>query len=62
MADEQLQRGNGDCVQVACPVPNAVAVRDSKDPGGPGLTFAAGPWEAFTGAVKQRAAGLVGSR
>ena len=49
--------GNGDCVQVACLVPHAVSVRDSRDPGGPGLAFAAGPWKAFTGAVKQRAAG-----
>lgn len=36
--------GNGGhCVQVALNLPGAVVVRDSKDPDGPTLAFAAGP-------------------
>jgi hypothetical protein len=42
----------GGCVEVA-PTPGAVAVRDSTDPGGPRLTFAAGDWRAFTHLIKQ---------
>lgn len=34
------------CVEVAA-VPGAVAVRDSKDPGGPTLTFDRTAWRAF---------------
>jgi Domain of unknown function (DUF397) len=41
--------GNG-CVEVAF-VGDRVAVRDSKDPGGPVLVFTAHEWEAFTGGV-----------
>jgi hypothetical protein len=54
--------GNGDCVQAACPVPGVVAVRDSKDPGGPVLAFTVGGWAAFTGAVKRGAAASRASR
>jgi hypothetical protein len=42
----------GNCVQVQVAVP-IVAVRDSKDPGGPVLAFAAGAWTAFTEQVRQ---------
>lgn len=41
----------GDCVEVASVVP-AVAVRDSKDPRGPRLVFAAAEWRAFARRVK----------
>ncbi len=45
--------GNGGaCVEVARNLPGAVAVRDSKDPDGPKLIFAADQWLAFTGGVK----------
>jgi Domain of unknown function (DUF397) len=45
--------GNGGhCVQVALNLPGAVVVRDSKDPDGPTLAFAGGPWQAFTARVK----------
>jgi hypothetical protein len=45
--------GNGGaCVEVARNLPGAVAVRDSKDPDGPKLIFAADQWVAFTGGVK----------
>ena len=41
----------GNCVQ-ACDTGHAVQVRDSKDPGGPVLTFARAQWAAFTTAIK----------
>lgn len=45
--------GNGGaCVEVARSLPDAVAVRDSKDPDGPRLAFAADQWQAFTVHVK----------
>lgn len=37
----------GNCVEVAA-APGAVHVRDSKDRGGPSLTFSAAAWAAFT--------------
>ena len=43
---------NGDCVQVAELPGGQVAVRDSKDPGGPQLRFPAAAWAAFTRSVK----------
>jgi uncharacterized protein DUF397 len=47
----------GDCVEVA-PGPRAVAVRDSKDPGGPKLAVAPAAWRAFTRQVKAGRFGL----
>jgi hypothetical protein len=45
--------GNGGtCVEVARNLPGAVAVRDSKDPDGPKLTFAPDEWVAFTAGIK----------
>ncbi|MBC6462948.1 DUF397 domain-containing protein [Actinomadura sp. HBU206391] len=41
----------GECVEVASLDP-AVAVRDSKDPDGPRLVFAATAWRVFTRRVK----------
>ncbi|SCL69339.1 DUF397 domain-containing protein [Micromonospora peucetia] len=37
----------GECVEVADNLPGVVAVRDSKDPAGPALTFAPAAWTAF---------------
>jgi hypothetical protein len=47
--------GNGnDCVEVASAVrPEVVAVRDSKDPDGPKLTFTPDVWTAFAATVRQ---------
>jgi hypothetical protein len=42
----------GNCVEVARNLPGAVAVRDSKDPDGPMLTFAPDEWVAFTAGIK----------
>jgi Domain of unknown function (DUF397) len=40
--------GNGGhCVEVARNLPGVVAMRDSKDPGGPALVFRPGQWRAF---------------
>lgn len=43
---------NGDCVEVAANLPGAVAVRDSKDRGGPALVFPAAEWAAFIARLK----------
>ena len=43
---------SGACIQVtACACPR-VQVRDSQDPDGPRLAFAAGAWSEFTAALK----------
>lgn len=44
--------GATNCVEVADKLPPIVAVRDSKDPAGPALTFSLGTWDAFTARVK----------
>jgi len=41
---------NGACVEVA-DLHGAIAVRDSKDPAGPKLTFTPADWRAFVSAV-----------
>jgi hypothetical protein len=46
---------NGACVEVARDLPFAVAVRDSKDPGGPKLAFTSHGWRAFARRVKNGA-------
>jgi len=43
---------NNDCVEVAGSLPGAVAVRDSKDRGGPALAVSPEVWRAFVAAVK----------
>jgi hypothetical protein len=51
--------GNGGaCVEVARNLPGVVAVRDSKDPGGPELIFAPDQWAAFVSDVKAGDSGL----
>ena len=39
--------GNGACVEVKSPLAQAIAVRDSKAPEGPSITFVPGAWNAF---------------
>lgn len=47
--------GNGgDCVEVAGTSPGVVAVRDSKNPTGPVLTFTFSEWKAFLDTVRTR--------
>ncbi|WP_413103981.1 DUF397 domain-containing protein [Streptomyces sp. Inha503] len=42
----------GDCVEVADNLPGLVPVRDSKNPDGPALIFAAESWAAFIASLK----------
>ncbi|MFG1716105.1 DUF397 domain-containing protein [Micromonospora sp. WMMA1947] len=42
----------GACVEVADNLPGLVAVRDSKDPAGPALTFSPTTWMSFVRATK----------
>jgi hypothetical protein len=43
--------GNGACVEVRSGV-DIVQVRDSKDPGGPVLSFASAGWAEFLGGIR----------
>jgi hypothetical protein len=43
--------GNGACVEVA-DLPEAIAVRDSKDPDGPRLAFSRQSWTTFVERTK----------
>ncbi|MCK2221762.1 DUF397 domain-containing protein [Actinomadura sp. ATCC 31491] len=38
---------NGDCVEVALLSPDTVGVRDTKNPGGPVITFSSHDWTTF---------------
>ncbi|WP_228974001.1 DUF397 domain-containing protein [Streptomyces sp. DH12] len=39
--------GNGACVEVKSPLVASIAVRDSKVPAGPSISFVPGAWNAF---------------
>ncbi|MEV6344279.1 DUF397 domain-containing protein [Actinoplanes sp. NPDC051851] len=43
---------SGNCVEVASNLPDVVAVRDSKDPSGPALTFSPSAWQSFLSGTK----------
>lgn len=43
----------GECIEVAMNLPGLVAVRDSKDPSGPALTFGPGVWSSFVKGIKR---------
>ncbi|WP_371502099.1 DUF397 domain-containing protein [Kitasatospora sp. NBC_00374] len=43
---------DNECVEVADGVPGLMPVRDSKDPDGPALLFAAEAWAAFVAGIK----------
>lgn len=43
----------GNCVEVAGGLPSAVAVRDSKNPGGPALVFTQDAWTAFIAQIRR---------
>ncbi|WP_341719466.1 DUF397 domain-containing protein [Micromonospora sp. FIMYZ51] len=46
--------GNGgECVEVADNLPGIVAVRDSKDPHGPALTFTPTAWTTFLASTRK---------
>jgi Domain of unknown function (DUF397) len=46
--------GEGNCVEVATNMPGVVAVRDSKNPSGPMLTFSADAWRRFVDDIRER--------
>jgi hypothetical protein len=48
----------GNCVEVADNLPGVIAVRDSKDPAGPVLSFTPDDWRAFTAEIKAGEFGL----
>jgi Domain of unknown function (DUF397) len=48
----------GNCVEVAALPGNSLAVRDSKEPAGPVLTFSRAEWRSFTTALKTGALDL----
>jgi hypothetical protein len=45
--------GQANCVEICTGPPDTVAVRDSKDRGGPELAFTSEAWAAFVDGVKQ---------
>jgi hypothetical protein len=48
----QRSMNNGDCVELA-PANGKIFVRDSKNPGGPALEYAAHVWRSFLVEAKQ---------
>jgi Domain of unknown function (DUF397) len=48
----------GNCVEVATLLDGGLAVRDSKDPQGPNLTFSPAEWRTFIASVKKDDLGL----
>jgi hypothetical protein len=48
----QSSVGNGACVELA-PVDGMVAIRDSKDPEGPILSYTVAEWHAFLDGAKR---------
>ncbi len=49
----------GACVEVASNLPGIIAVRDSKDPGGPVLIFPLHEWQSFAKGMKAAQSSLV---
>ncbi|WP_440072471.1 DUF397 domain-containing protein [Streptosporangium sp. OZ121] len=47
-----LSGANNNCVEVATNLPGLVAVRDSKDPSGPALTFTPAAWNNFLTGIR----------
>jgi hypothetical protein len=45
--------GQANCVEVCTGLPEMIAVRDSKNPGGGHLTVSAAGWRAFLNGVKR---------
>lgn len=51
---QKSSRSNGqaNCVEVATNLSDVVAIRDSKNPGGPVLMVSREEWEGFVGRIK----------
>jgi hypothetical protein len=56
-----LSFSNSNCVEVAALPGGGVAMRDSKDPDGPVLSFTAGEWAAFLGGAQAGEFGHLGA-
>ncbi|MEW2435624.1 DUF397 domain-containing protein [Streptomyces caniferus] len=52
MKSSYSDRDGGNCIEVAPGIPDAVPVRDSKDPHGAVLVFPTGGWSSFVDALK----------
>jgi Domain of unknown function (DUF397) len=50
----------GNCVEVAFLADGEVAMRNSRDPGGPALIFTRAEWDAFLGGARDGEFGLPG--
>jgi hypothetical protein len=50
--------GTGQCVEVARNLPGVVAVRDSKNPGGPKLIISMADWQTFLSRLRSRHLGI----
>lgn len=46
-AKSTYSSGDRECIEVATNIPTTIAIRDSKDPGGPILRFTPDAWTAF---------------
>jgi hypothetical protein len=49
---------DGNCVEIAANLPGIIAIRDSKNPAGPALTFTHSGWAAFIRGIKAGDSGL----
>ncbi|MFI6457340.1 DUF397 domain-containing protein [Streptosporangium amethystogenes] len=47
-----LSGGGNNCVEVAANLPGLIAVRDSKNPSGPALTFSLTAWNNFLTGIR----------
>ncbi|MEU8203399.1 DUF397 domain-containing protein [Streptosporangium sp. NPDC049046] len=47
-----LSGGGDNCVEVATNLPGLIAVRDSKNPSGPMLTFSPAAWNNFLAGIR----------
>ncbi|MGW4426628.1 DUF397 domain-containing protein [Streptosporangium sp. NPDC004631] len=47
-----LSGSGNDCVEVATNLPGLIAVRDSKNPSGPALTFSPAAWSDFLASIR----------
>jgi len=47
-----LSGGGNDCVEVATNLPDIIAIRDSKNPSGPALTFSPTAWNSFLTGIR----------
>ncbi|MFF4533957.1 DUF397 domain-containing protein [Streptomyces sp. NPDC001407] len=49
----------GECVEIADNIPNAIPIRDSKNPDGPALLVTPAAWTSFLGGIKSANLGVI---